>query len=414
MKKFAGKFSKEFLLFIVITSVLGLAYGLSDTAMSNYFKDAYNITSYQRGVIEFPRELPGLLLVFIISGLSFLGDIRIAVIAQTLCVIGITILGFITPPFTVMLIFIFISSAGKHIYIPLSDSIGMKLVKDKSKLGKYMGTYRSIATAFSLLAGLIVFLGFKFGIFSFITQIKWVFVISGLLSFIVVVLFLKMNKMVKEPLATARKPKLIFKKEYKYYYILASINGAQRQIVTVFGPWVLIDILGKGADTMSLLAIIGAFLGIFFLRFLGKWIDRFGVKKLLMADALSFIGVYLLYGFLTAGFDSGKFALVGLPFILAGTLYIFDRMSMQMGMVRVVYLKNISVHHSDITPTISTGLSIDHVLSIVGAYLGGIVWMSWGPQYVFFIAAALSITNLVIAIIIKIPENDTNMEEQTL
>lgn len=395
-----------FILFIAITSVLGLAYGLSETVLSNYFKDAYNSSTYQRGLIEFPRELPGILCIFLISGLSFLGDIRMAVITQVLSIIGITALGFLTPPFAVMLIFLFISSTGMHMYMPLADSIGISLIKDESQLGKQMGMYKSVHTIFTLIAGIIIFIGFKVGFFSFKTPIKWVFVLSAFFFVVVFILFLRMNKIVKQPYKIKRSSKLVFKKEYKYYYILASLNGAQKQIMLVFGPWVLIEMLGKGAETLSLLLIIGSFLGIFFLRFLGRWIDKFGIKKLLFADALSFIGVYFLYGLLSSGFDTGKLALTGLPFILAGSLFILDRMSMQMSMVRVIYLKKIAIKSSDITPTLSAGISIDHVISILSAYLGGIAWMNWGPQYVFFIAAALSLVNLVVASLVKMPEEN--------
>ncbi len=406
MKKYLKNINNDVLLFFIITAVLGLALGLSDTVFSNYFKDVYKVSAYERGLIEFPRELPGLLCIIIVSALSFLGDIRLAIIAQAFSFIGILALGLLTPPFAIMLVFLFINSLGMHMYMPLMDSIGMNLVHDKSKIGKRMGQYKSLNTAFRLIAGLLVFSGFRLGFFSFNTNIKWIFIISAVLFLITFLLYIRMNKIAESVPVAKRSFKLVFKKEYKYYYILATMHGAQKQIMIVFGPWVLIDILGKGADTLSLLIIIGSFLGIFFLRELGKWIDKFGIKNLLIADALSFIGIYVLYGLLSAGFDNGMLALSGVPFIIACTLFILDRMSMQMGMVRVVYLRNIVLNPKDITPTLSAGISLDHVVSIICAYLGGLAWMAWGPQYVFFIAAALSLVNLIVARLVKLPSSD--------
>jgi predicted MFS family arabinose efflux permease len=256
-----------------------------------------------------------------------------------------------------------------------------------------------------LVGSIIAFAGFKTGFFSFDTKIKWIFVVSAALFAVAFLLYIRLDKAVVRAPVKKRKFKLVFKKEYKYYYILATMHGAQKQIMIVFGPWVLIEILGKGTDTIILLNMIGAFLGIFFLRMLGKWIDKFGVKKLLYVDGLSFIGVYALYGFLSLGFDTGALALVGIPFIMAGTLFVFDRISMQMGMVRIIYLKQIAQSTEDITTTISTGISLDHVVSIVGATLGGLAWNAWGPQYVFFIAAGLSFVNLIIASRVKIPKD---------
>ncbi|MCL2167465.1 MAG: MFS transporter, partial [Clostridiales bacterium] len=53
------------------------------------------------------------------------------------------------------------------------------------------------------------------------------------------------------------------------------------------------------------------------------------------------------------------------------------------------------------TPTLSFGLSMDHVVAITCAYLGGVAWNLYGPQYVFYIAAVLSILNVIVAILIK-------------
>jgi len=47
-------------LFFVLVAAVALGNGLSDGVYSNYFKEVYQITAFQRGLIEFPRELPGL------------------------------------------------------------------------------------------------------------------------------------------------------------------------------------------------------------------------------------------------------------------------------------------------------------------------------------------------------------------
>jgi len=78
-------------------------------------------------------------------------------------------------------------------------------------------------------------------------------------------------------------------------------------------------------------------------------------------------------------------------------LFIIDRMTMQLGMVRTLYLRSIALDKSEVAPTLSTGMSLDHVISIVCASLGGLAWAAWGPQYVFFIAAAMSLGNVLIS-----------------
>lgn len=397
--------SKAQLIYLIIIALTALGLGLSSDVISNYFKDAYQITAYQRGIIEFPRELPGVLVIFIVAILSLFSDIRIAMVAQLFSIIGIGVLGFITPPFMIMLIFIFINSLGMHMFMPLQDSIGMSLIKDKN-IGKKMGQFKGVSTVFTMLSGIVVFIGFRVGFFSFTSKIKWIFIISSSILIVVLVLFFVLEKQIGKPIKSNKRVKFVFRKEYKYYYMLVVMWGVQKQIMIVYGPWVLIDILNKKADTLAILGIIGSFIGIFFIPAVGRWIDRFGIKKLLYADAISFIIVYLAYGFLSAGFSKGSLPIIGIPVIMAYILFIFDRMSTQMSMIRTIYLRTIAVKTSDITPTLSLGLSLDHIVSIVCAYAGGVVWSLWGPQYIFFLAASLSLVNLYVASKVKEDEED--------
>lgn len=401
---------KEIKVYFIILALTALGLGLSDGVFANYFKDAYNVNAFQRGFIEFPRELPGILCIVAVSILSFLGDIRIAMIAQLLSFIGIISLGFLTPTFTVMLIFLFINSMGMHLNLPLQDSLGMSLIKGEN-IGKRMGQYKGVSTAFSMIASITVFFGFRFGLFSLTSKVKTIFLISAGFFAAVFILFFYLSRLIKTPIKENRKLKLIFRKEYKYYYILAIMNGVQKQIMIVFGPWVLIEILGKKADTLAMLGIIGYFIGIFFIPALGRWLDRYGIRKMLYADALSFIGVYTVYGFLASGFSTGFFATTGIPVILTFSLFVLDRMSMQMGMIRVIYLRSIAVKESEITPTLSLGISMDHIVSIICSYLGGIIWSNLGPQYIFFFAAALSFVNLTVAKIAVINEKSGSAKE---
>lgn len=62
---FKGKKKKEVRVYFLILALTALALALSNSIFfANYFKDAYQVTPYQRGLIEFPREIPGVLCVF--------------------------------------------------------------------------------------------------------------------------------------------------------------------------------------------------------------------------------------------------------------------------------------------------------------------------------------------------------------
>lgn len=394
---------KEMKLYLIIISLTAVAMALTNDIMNNYFNDAYQVTAIQRGFLEIPRELPGMILIFVVALLSFFSDIKISMVAQGLSLIGITFLGLVTPTYGVMMIFVFINSLGMHLFFPMQDSIGMSLAEPE-KVGKRMGQYKGLSTAFQMLGAGIVFVGFRSGFFSFETPIKWTFLIAAMLFALIFILFLYLHKAMHVEGGHPKKTRFVFRKEYKYYYTLVIMSGIQKQMMIVYGPLVLIKILGKKTDTFALLSMVGLFVGIFFIPAIGRWLDRYGVKKLLYADALSFIVVYLLYGLMSAGFVSGQLAMTGLPVALAYGLFIIDRMSTQMGIVRVVYLKKIALQAADITPTLSLGISMDHVMSISFGIIGGLVWTVFGPQYIFFLVAGLSLVNLYVAYKLKIEE----------
>ena len=386
-------------LFTAIIALTGLGLGLSDAVFPNYYKDAYNVDAFQRGLIELPRELPGIICVFIVSLLGFLGDIRLSMIAQVLTVVGLTVLGILTPSFGVMLFFLFLFSLGQHMFMPLSDSLGMSLATQGS-VGSVLGRLNGARTAFTMLAGILVFVGFRQGFFSFTTPIKSIFLVAAAVFGIVFFLLLKMRKQIGE-VTTQQKFRLIIRKEYSIFYLLAALYGARKQIMIVYGPWVLIELLGFKADTMAILAIAGAAVGIFFMPAVGRWIDKHGTAQIMTIEACAFLVIYSAYGVLSGALSMGGLAATGFAIAVAFVINMADRMTMQFGMVRAVYMRSVAVSPDEVTPTLSAGMSLDHVLSILSAIFCGWLWKTVGPQYVFVFAALLSLGNMFVARRIK-------------
>lgn len=389
---------RDILLFFLLVALVAFANGLSDSVMSNYFKEVFNMDAQQRAFIEFPRETPGLLCVFAIAALSFLGDLRLVVLAQLLSCLGIFALGVFSPSYTMMMLFLFIYSMGMHLFLPLTDSVGMALA-EPDQLGRRVGQYGSIKAAFGFVSGFVVFFGFRYGIFSFTGEIHWVFVCASVtyLLAMVAAFFLLRESRGEEKFFRKKKLGLTFRKEYKYYYLLTILNGVQKQIALVFGSWVIVDLLLKGADVMSVLIMVASLLATILFRYLGRWIETRGIRFMMFLDALSFVFVYSIYGTvvwgLTDGWISNGLVGVGLVYVL----FVLDRLSMQIGVVKAVYLRSIALTPEDVTTTLSTGTSLDHMVSIVAAQFSGLLWMTAGPQYVFFFAASLSLGNVYVA-----------------
>lgn len=387
-------------IFLIISAMVGLSAGLSDAVLSNYFKEAYQVNALQRGFIEFPRELPGVISMFVIAALSFVGNIRTAMAAQMLSVVGMLVLGLIRPSFSIMLIFLFIYSLGMHMYMPLGDSIGLSLSGSDS-MGKTLGRINSVKMGFQMLAGILTFVGFRSMWFSYETPVA-VFLMSSCLFACIGVFLFVLYKVDRRPDAVVTRVKLVFRKEYMRYYIISALYGCRKQIMFVYSPWVLIDLLDFKTDTMSILAIVSSLVGVFFMPVVGRWIDKYGVRASMSIEALAFIFVYTVYGFLSRWVNTSAVTLAGVGMLLVYLLYITDKMSAQFAMVRSIYMRSIALVPEDITPSLSLGMAIDHSLTVVGSYVCGAVWYAWGPEYVFLIAGVLSLLNLLAAQGIKL------------
>jgi len=397
---FQKRLKTAIFIFILVSACTGFYQGVVDLIFSNYFKEAYDVTAQQRGLIEIPRELPGIVSLFIITGLSFLRDIRTAVIAQVFGVIGLVALGLFHPTFGVMLIFLFIFSLGQHMFMPLGDSIGLSLAS-RDNMGRLLGRFNSVRMAFGMVAGLICFFGFRSGFFHFNIPVTIFLICAGSFLACAVLLMLVRAKVGKEIEGRTKRSKFVFRKEYSRYYVICAIFGSRKQIMLAFSPWVLIELLGFKADSMAILGVIGAFIGIFFIPFVGRLIDRFGSRMVMMIEASSFIVLYIIYGMLSKWIGEQTAAVTGIVLFFIYLLFIFDRMTMQFYMVRSIYLKSIAIKEEDVTPSLSTGMAIDHVFAITCAFICGIIWDAWGPEYVFIFAAILSAANFFVAYGIK-------------
>jgi len=385
---------KAILVYTVIVVLAGFGMGLSDNLFPNYFRDAFGVDAFQRGLIELPREMPGVLTVVILSALAFWGDKKLTLLSFGLQFVGVMLLALANPSFNVMLIYLFIASLGMHMFIPLYDALGMSLAKN-GDYGRILGRFNAVRTVCFMLAGMLVFVGFRSGFFSFTTPIIASFLIAGILFLGVCFLFLYLMKLTPDPHLS--KSHFVFRKEYGKFYILAALFGGRKQIIFVFGPWVLIDLFGFGADYMALFIIIGSLASIIALPVIGRWIDKFGAPRVMLIEVLLFFVIYLGYGVISAGMSDGWLGGAGLVVVITVAIHTLDRVVSNFGMARSIYLRSIALLPEDVTPTLATGMALDHICSILGAILCGWIWRELGPQYVFVFSSVLAIVQLVVA-----------------
>ena len=389
---------RAIIVYTIIVALIGLGLGLSENLFSNYFRDAFEVDAFWRGFIEVPRELPGFLTVFILSALAFFGDKRLTLVSFALSFVGIMLLALANPSFPVMLVLLFIASLGIHMFMPLYDTLGMSLAT-KGDYGRILGRFNAVRTAFSLLAGLIAFIGFRVGFFSFTTPIIRVFLLAGICFVLAFLLFIYLMKITPNPRPAGSH--FVLRKKYTSFYILAALFGGRKQIMFVFGPWVLIELFHFGADYMALFIMIASVVSIFALPVIGRWIDKFGAPRVMVIEVILFFVIYLGYGLISGGTHGGWLTRTGFVVGILIFIHTLDRVVFNFGMARSIYLRSIAVSPEDVTPTLATGMALDHIFSIASALLCGWLWWEFGPQYVFMFSGVLAAVQLVVAMRIR-------------
>jgi predicted MFS family arabinose efflux permease len=385
------KLPRELKLFMSATVIMGMAFSVYDSTFNNFLNSKFAMTGFQRSFLEIPRELPGVLVVFVTAMVWFLCSRRLAGYAMLLGAVGTILIGFAAPEYAMMTFWLFIFSMGQHIWLPLQSAIGMELAKD-GKVGARLGQLNSLKNLAAIIGSFIVFAGFRFLHFNFHTS----FIITAVLLVLTAVLFFKMSP---QP---SRKPGSFLKlhKEYNLYYFLSILFGSRKQIFITFAPWVLVTVFKQPTQIMATLLMVGGIIGIFFQPLLGKMIDKLGEKKVMEAEAILLVFVCLGYGF--ARFVLPETAALTVTFIC----FLLDQVLMSVNMARATYINKIALQPADVQPALTFSVTLDHIFSISVALIGGAIWNAFGYQYVFLIGVGIAIINFFAATKISIPENN--------
>ena len=130
-KKLAGIFREEssykaFFLSILIT---GLSYGIYKGMIDNYLADFVAMRELDRGIAEFFREIPGLLLIFILAAFYTFSAEKLYRVGAVIMLIGMGMLAVVPSVKVLVTLAIFVHSLGEHIQLGMKNTISLNYAK---------------------------------------------------------------------------------------------------------------------------------------------------------------------------------------------------------------------------------------------------------------------------------------------
>ena len=363
--------------------------GMWDPVLSNYLDEVFKISDKVRGYLEFPREFPGFMVVFMTGILAALPVARVGMISGLLCVAGMAAMAIWGgSSFGVMIAMMVVISSGIHLNMPVVSTITLGTTPE-GKRGRKLGQIEALTTCGFLMGAGLVWL---------ISELKEdsgkfpvIFIVSCLFGLLAAFSYSRINL----PELHQKRRRLVVKKKFNLYYWLEFLFGARKQIFLTFGPWVLIRVYGLETSQIAKLYIVSSIVGVGFKLIAGRAIDHFGERAVLILDGLLLSLVCLGYAYAKHVFD-GNTAL----YVACGC-FVVDHMLFSLSQARSVYVSRISENSSELSGTLSLGISINHIASMGLPACAGIVWAKFGYERVFLLATILA--GIVIASVMFLP-----------
>lgn len=378
--------------FLAATLIFGISIGIFNGVLNNYLFEILNIGKAERGIIEFPREFPGLMLIIIVALLYRICEIQILRLSFLISLAGIIGIVFLGEYRITAISMIVLWSTGEHIMMPLRQSLAVHMAQ-KGKEGVALGTVRSMTNTGKLVGFYLIPLVFALLSFNSIrlepfSRFRLAFILAAAFLMLGFLVSLKLRKSDQH----IKRKRLLFRKKFSKYYILEMFFGGRKQVFLTFAPYVLIVNYGIQTEMLALLYGILSTISIFTGPVVGKIVDRLGYRIVIIVDTVLLILLCLLYGF------THRFFPREIAFLVVCCVFVLDAVLFTVGIARTMYVRSIAENKDEITSTLSTGLSINHLISIVIAVAGGVLWAKLGLEVLFSIAALFGLGSFLFSL----------------
>lgn len=368
--------SQSLIILAVAVFLFSLGMGLQMGLNTNYIQELGLSDSQvllQAGI----REIPGLFLVFIAALLTRMPLAWRSVAAMAVMGAGYALYSVIHS-WTALVAMSLVASIGLHLWLPLNNAVALSLTK-KENSGRVLGTLSSIGALASMA-----------GIGLIIATSRWVSLrvlvgIAGGLIVIAAVVLSRLPRNIGETKKAQRR--LLFRRRYWLYYVLLVFEGSRTQVFQAFNTMVLVYNYGLSAFQISILLLASGLVNFLLARRLGRMLDKVGERITLslgyIALALCFVG----------------YATINNVWLL-GLMVIFINLLVTLSMGLSTYVNRIAPPE-ELTPTLNTGVSFNHITSAGMSVIAGLLLPVVGYKTECWAAVIIIVASVPFALAIR-------------
>ena len=372
-----------FLAVMTISSTAGLQ--AWRTLFDNFAIRVAGLDGSHVGVIQAVREIPGFLAVLVVYLLLILKEHHLSALSVLCLGVGVAVTGFF-PTWLGLVFTTLLMSFGFHYFETTNQSLTLQYF-GQTESPWVFGKLRSLAAASNIGIGILIYL-----VSAVSTFVQIYFFIGGLIVAAGIWGLLQRPAGKNPP---AQKKHMVFKRKYFLYYFLTFMAGARRQIFIAFAVFLLVKKFEFAVQGVTTLFVINNVVNYFLSPMIGRWIIRYGERKVLSLEYFSLLFIFLAYASVESTF-------------LVAVLYILDHIFFNFSIAIRTYFQKIG-DPADIAPSMAVGFTINHIAAVILPVIGGLLWMI-DYRVPFVCGAVLSGISLAAVQWIRVPVSDPDPE----
>jgi MFS family permease len=370
---------RGFIMLATMQVACGVSNSLTNGIITNYFENVLHFGGPQFGYMTAVRETGGLLLILLMALLYRVSLQWLTAGAMLLMAVGYGLMG-IGNSFVAIIPWVLLSSFGMHTILQTQYSLGMTLTPQE-RVGHTLGRLTGYGQAGVFAALIAVFFIFHFDLLSY----EHTFMIAGIFGLIGAIAIFRLPHLHEgEPRKVApKRERLVWRKDYRYFYWLNLLDGVRQQIFFSFGLWVLVHRFELTVAELSLILMTVTFVTIFSSSYVGRLIDRIGERRVLQAINVGYI------------FALGGYALANDVYLACVFYVLYSFVAIFSSIGASIYLRKIAVPQ-EVAPSLAMGITILHATAVVVPVAAGFILHFVGYQIPFFIACGIALLTVFV------------------
>lgn len=375
---------RNFLLLAGAVFCVGGAFGVQIPLFANFIFERFGVRTHEYGYLEALRETPGFLVVGVSALVMVVAAPRLSMVSLLVMGAGLAAYAWITDIAAVLggsaiLALIVTSvfwSVGFHTWAPLQNTLALRYAPS-DETGRWLGWLRTTSGV-----GHMTMMGVALLLIR-VVEYEGMFLFAGGLLVVGATLVGLAGRGDSAVATRPRERRILVRKRYNVYYLLIFLQGARKQIFLMFAVWLLVKGHGAARETILILMLVNQVMNLLISPTMGKVVDRFGERSTLTVSYALLALVFLGYAFVPN--TNALYA-----------LYVIDHLLFVGGIALTTYLNKIAPRE-DIRPTLTMGVTLNHIPSVLVPLIGGGLWVAYGHTVVFVCGAIFATMSVVVA-----------------